>query len=197
MEDKKQNKKSFFGKGIFPAKWAWTLLIPCVRGLIYNMSPKQVLDRLHVEKNHHILEVGCGPGYYSPTITKAIPEGKLILSDIQPKMLEMAKKRINKYGLKNVKYHLCDGDSFPFKNNSLDRIFLITVIAEVENKDKYVQEFFRMLHPEGIVSIEEQWGDNEMSKDELIELFKMHGFILDEIYEYRLSFTLNFKKPNE
>ena len=44
----------------------------------------------------NVLEVGPGPGYFSPHIAKIINQGKLHLMDIQAEMLEHAKRRLDK-----------------------------------------------------------------------------------------------------
>ena len=109
-----QNKKSFFNKGIFPSKWAFTLLIP-LRNIF--LSPKTLLKRLDLKSDDKILEVGCGPGYFSPSIAKAIPRGQLTLVDIQKEIIDKARARIGKFGYKNTEFVTCDGESLPFVSN--------------------------------------------------------------------------------
>ena len=186
------NKKVFLEKVFFPHRWAFTLLIP-LRNIF--LSPKKLKQRLQLEEHHKVLEVGPGPGYFSPSVAKAIPNGKLILADVQEEMLTKAKSRLQKSDCTNVEYHVCDGKTFPFENGSIDRIFLVTVLGEVENKDSYLKEFYRILHPNGIVSISEQWGDpDKMTQEELEQLFKKFGFRVDAIYGSKSNFTINFKK---
>ena len=188
----KKNTKSFSQKGIFPHKWAFTLLIP-LRNVF--LSPRKLIKRLALKKNSHVLEVGPGPGYFSPHIAKEVPEGKLVLSDIQQEMLEIAKKRMKKYNFQNVEYRLCDGEGFSFQNESFDLIFLVTVIGEVENKKAYIKDFYRILRSEGVVSVSELWGDpDKMSEKEIITLFEKEGFVLSGKYGNFTNCTLNFKK---
>ena len=47
------------------------------------------------------MEVGSGPGYFSAEIAKIIPDGKLILTDIQEEMLELARKRLSRKRITN------------------------------------------------------------------------------------------------
>ena len=46
---------------------AFTLLIP-LRALL--LSPAELLRRLHPTADSRILEVGCGPGYFSPALAQ-------------------------------------------------------------------------------------------------------------------------------
>lgn len=185
----------FAGKGVFPQQLAFTLLIP-LRNIF--LSPKKLIQRLELKPDSSVLEVGPGPGYFSTAVAKHVSRGTLTLADIQQEMLDWAKKRIGKKGLSNVSYHLCDGESFPFADNSFDVIFLITVLGEVENKEAYLKKFHRILKPDGILSISELAGDpDKIPAKELKNLLKGYGFKADKLYGNRWNYTLNFKKRPE
>jgi ubiquinone/menaquinone biosynthesis C-methylase UbiE len=185
-------KKSFSSKGVFPYQQAYTLLIP-LRNIF--LSPKQLIQRIELKEDLHVMELGAGPGYFSIHVAKSLPKGKLILADIQQEMLDYAKRRIDKKGLLNVDYYLCDGKLFRFDNNTLDRIYMVTVLGEVENKELYMQEFHRMLKKGGILSISEQMGDpDKMSIVEVKELAKNNNFTFYNLYGKERNYTINFKK---
>jgi ubiquinone/menaquinone biosynthesis C-methylase UbiE len=188
----KSASKNFTGKGIFPPKYAFTLLLP-FRNLV--LSPKKLIRRLKLQKNSVVLEVGPGPGYFSVHVARAIPEGKLVLADIQPEMLAYAKRRLSKKNLTNVAFHLCNGRNFPFEDGTFDVIFLVTVLGEIENKKEYIREFYRILKPNGLLSISELSGDpDKMSINEINELLKDSGFELQKVFGSRRNFTVNFRK---
>lgn len=192
-----QKAKSIFHalntKGsVFPHELAFTLLLP-VRNL--TLSPKLLVSRLALHPTHHVLEVGCGPAYFSPTLAKSVPQGRLVLCDIQQEMLDIAKKRLEKQQISNVDYCLCDGDTFNFANETFDRIVLVTVLGEVANQGAYLQEFYRLLSPNGRLSISEGMGDaDKMSMDELITLLNQYGFVMAERFGDEKNYTINFKK---
>ena len=52
---------------IFPHQLAFTLPIPLRN---WALSPQQIVQRLHLAPYHRILEVGCGAGYFSPTLAQ-------------------------------------------------------------------------------------------------------------------------------
>ena len=190
--EKKDIAGRLAGKGVFPHEMAFTLLIP-LRNIF--LSPRQLIRRLELNDSSRVLEVGSGPGYFSVKIAKVIPKGELVLADIQQEMLDYAKKRIDKRGLTNVSYSLCNGQSFPFPENHFDRIFMVTVIGEVENKEAYLEEFFRILKKGGILSISELAGDpDKMSITEIRELCENAGFSLDKIHGSEKNYTANFRK---
>jgi len=193
-EDDKKVLKRFASKGLFPYQFAFTLLIP-LRNIF--LSPKKLISRLDLNKDSVVLEIGPGPGYFSPFIAKEIPEGKLVLADIQQKMLDYAKKRMDKKGIENVEYKLCNGSTLEFEDESFDRIFMITVIGEVENKLEYVKEIYRILKKDGILSISELAGDpDKMAPEELKELFGEAGFKMNKLFGSSKNYTANFIKTN-
>lgn len=179
-------------KGIFPHQYAFTLLIP-FRNIF--LSPKGLIRRLELKDDMRVMEVGPGPGYFSIPVARRLKQGSLVLADIQQEMLDYAKKRIEKKGLSNVEYYLCSGDSFGFEKNSFDRIYLITVIGEVEKKEVYFKDFHRMLKPGGLLSISELAGDpDKMTPDELRNLAEPVGFKFLKLFGTDRNYTVNFAK---
>jgi len=184
--------KKFTSKGVFPNQWAFTLLFP-IRNVF--LSPRQLIKRIELQEDSTILELGPGPGYFSVPVAKELKRGRLYLADIQQEMMDYARKRLLKRRLFNTEYYLCDGKTFAFKDNYFDIIFMVTVIGEVENKDDYIKEFFRMLKLGGILSISELAGDpDKMSIEELKILIEQHNFQFYKVYGNNRNFTINFKK---
>jgi ubiquinone/menaquinone biosynthesis C-methylase UbiE len=72
---------------------------------------------------------------------------------------------------------------------------MVTVMGEVENKNEYLNEFYRILKPGGILSISELAGDpDKMILDEVKELAENADFEYYRIYGSERNFTINFKK---
>ena len=176
---------------IFPHQLAFTLLIPLRN---WALSPQEIVQRLHLAPYHSILEVGCGAGYFSPTLAQSVPQGRLVAADIQPEMLAYTEKRLRRRHIDNVDYYLCDGTHFDFPDQSFDRIVLITVLGEVANQAEYLAEFRRLLCADGLLSVSETAGDpDKPSRAELRELMRQNGFKVAGEYGSERNFTLNFK----
>lgn len=192
-DNKKQRiLKRVTSKGVFPYQWAFTLLLP-IRNIFF--SPKQLIKRIGLKDDFTVLELGPGPGYFSIPIAKKLKNGMLFLADIQQEMLDYAKKRCEKRNLNNVEYYLCNGKTFDFKDNAFDIIYMVTVIGEVENKEEYIQEFYRILKPNGVLSITELAGDpDKMTVNELNSMIEKQKFTFHTKYGNKRNFTLNFIK---
>ena len=179
---------------LFPHQLAFTLLIPLRN---WALSPAELVRRLDLQPQQRILEVGCGPGYFSPALARAVPQGSLVLADIQPEMLAKARQRLEKRHITNAEYHLCSGSSFPFARGSFHRIVLVTVLGEVAEQAAYLAEFHRLLAPDGLLSISEAAGDaDKLSRTELIQLLEQYGFSPVQQFGNDRNYTLNFGKTD-
>ena len=177
---------------MFPPRYAFTLLIPFRRIFL---SPQKLIQRLDLKEDHLVLEVGPGPGYFSTHIAKKLKRGRLVLLDIQQEMLDFAKRRLNKMKITNVDYKLTDGDSLALESNYFDRVLMVAVIGEVDNKEKYIKEIYRVLKEDGILSISELAGDpDKLSIDEIKSLASANGFKETGVFGNRLNYTVNFIK---
>jgi ubiquinone/menaquinone biosynthesis C-methylase UbiE len=108
-------KQFGLGRGmVFPAKRARSLLNP-LRRLI--QSPTRTVQRMALVRTDRVLEIGCGPGYFSRAIALAVPEGSLVLFDLQEAMLELARKRLP--DLANIQFTQGDAMSLPFPGGSM------------------------------------------------------------------------------
>jgi ubiquinone/menaquinone biosynthesis C-methylase UbiE len=191
MNNDKNICNRLVSKGVYPHQWAFALLCP-LRNLY--LSPKRLIRRLEIKEDSQVLEVGPGPGYFSVPVAKTLTQGTLTLADIQPEMLEHAKKRLTKVKLSNVAYHQCDGCRFDLPDGCFDVIFLVTVFGEVENKNDYLHEFRRLLKPNGILSFSEFWGDpDKMLTSTIRTLTEQVGFVFDRQYGSEWNYTINFR----
>ncbi|MFH0754538.1 MAG: methyltransferase domain-containing protein [Candidatus Omnitrophota bacterium] len=184
--------RRFAGKGVFPYQMAFTLLIP-LRNMF--LSPRTLIERLELKAEHAVLEIGPGPGYFSVPVAKFLSCGVLYLFDIQQEMLDLARQRLEQKELMNARYACADGKVFPYGKGMFDRIFMVTVIGEVEDQAAYVHEIARTLKDDGVVSVSELAGDPDMMKEEDVKaLFKTAGLSCVAQYRTLWGYTLNFRK---
>ena len=180
---------------MFPPRYAFTLLIP-LRNIV--LSPRKLIQRLDIREDHHILEIGPGPGYFSTHIAKKLKSGRLVLLDIQQEMLNLSKKRLDKRKITNVDYTLTDGNSLDLESDCFDRVFMVSVIGEIDNKENYLKEIYRILKDDGMLSISELAGDPDRIRiDEIQPLVSVYGFEKIEVFGNKLHYTVNFRKKTK
>ena len=183
--------RRFSGRGAYPHELAFLLTIP-LRRLI--QPPRTVVQRLHVKRDSRVLEVGPGPGYFSVEVAREIPQGRLVLFDLQREMLAKARSRLRRAGATNVAFAQGDGSRIPFSSGSFDVVFLVAVLGEIPDPAACVESLHRVLRPGGLLSITETIGDPDaLSQEDAKELMQSKGFEVAEVLVDRAGFTVNFR----
>jgi len=183
-----------FGRGVFPHQLSWVLDLP---GRSLLMSARTVADRLPVAPDAQVLEVGPGSGYYSVEVAKRVPDGGLTLVDIQPEMLDKASRRLRAAGISRFQTALADGKGLPFGAEAFDAIFLVTVLGEIAEQEKFLAEAMRVLRADGVLSITEHHPDPDFEPEPVVRRrLERAGFVAPQSSGWRWGYTLNAKKPS-
>ncbi|HEY2069447.1 MAG TPA: methyltransferase domain-containing protein [Rhizomicrobium sp.] len=179
------------GKGVYPVEHAWMLLLP-LRRLI--CPPAMLIRRMRLARTDRVLEIGCGPGYFSPAVARRVSH--LTLFDYQDGMLDIAEKRLKRRGLENHARQRGDAKALPFADGTFDTAFMVTVLGEVGDAGAALREAGRVLKPGGRLSITEVKGDPDfVPLDTLTALAAASGLSLEQRFGPRFYYTANFRKP--
>jgi ubiquinone/menaquinone biosynthesis C-methylase UbiE len=178
------------GRGkIFPAKRAGSLLNP-MRRLI--QSPTRTVQRMALARTDKVLEIGCGPGYFSRAIAEAVPEGSLVLFDLQREMLELARQRLP--DIAHVEYIQGDASSLPFPDALFDAALLVLVLGEVPDQDRCIAEVARVVLRGGNVTFAESRRDGDFIPfGQLQARAEKHGLELVERRGPGWEYTARFR----
>ena len=95
----------------------------------------------------NVLEMAAGTGRVTKHIAEKIGnEAKLIATDINPNMLDIAKKQVN---VTNIEFLVADSQNLPFPDNSFDCVICQFGFMFLPNKQKGFNEAWRVLKPSG------------------------------------------------
>lgn len=176
-----------------PPWLGWMLENPLAQGIRADL----LVERANIQPGMKVLDAGCGPGRVAVAAAKAAgPKGEVVAMDIQPAMLDMARRRAKNAGLSNIRFMLSPIGEDMLTSNRFDRAFLVAVLGEIPNRQQALKEIADSLKAEGIVSITEIVADPHFhTRHTLREMAKKAG--LEEIQSFGNSalFTLNFRKP--
>ncbi|HKD27595.1 MAG TPA: methyltransferase domain-containing protein [Xanthobacteraceae bacterium] len=193
MEERATPWQRLKGPGMYPVEYAAWLLNP-LRYLI--VPPGRIADRLQLLPTDRVLEVGCGPGFFSPAIARRLTAGHLTLLDAQTPMLKMAAQRLEKQGFTNFTSVSSQAESLPFANEVFDVVFMITVLGEVPNRAAAIKEAARVLCPGGRFSSTEAAGDpDRVKRTELDAIAALAGLENRESWLGLLVKTFNYSRP--
>ena len=107
-----------------------------------------------IKKGDTVIDLGSGAGndcFVARHETGV--EGKVIGIDFTPIMIEKARINAEKLGFNNVEFREGDIDNMPVSNDIADVIVSNCVLNLVPNKQKVVDEIFRVLKPGGHFSV--------------------------------------------
>ena len=192
MEKWREVWRRFSGKGVYPHELAFVLDSP-LRNLI--LPARRLVDRLHLSKGSRVLEIGPGPGYFSPEVARRIPAGELILFDIQREMLAKSRAKLMRKGHKHFRLVQGSAEALPFGANTFDVVFMVTVLGEVSDPESCLASIGAVLRPGGVLSITEQAGDPDvLTEAELQRMGAAEGLGFLDLCRFRWGFTLNLVK---
>jgi ubiquinone/menaquinone biosynthesis C-methylase UbiE len=180
------------GKSPFPYQAAFMINNPVRRALL---KPARIVDKLGLAGSEHVLELGPGPGFFSVEIARRLTDGRLELFDIQPEMLEMARRQLERAGLSDVGFTAGEAsDGLPFPDNTFDVAFLAAVIGEVPDQQACLRSLGQVLKPGGRLVFVEMFPDpDRLSVPQLRGLAEPEGFEFVEATGNRWENIVRFR----
>jgi len=156
----------------------WTLVVPFRRWLD---DPRKLVGPL-VSAGQRTLEVGPGYGFFTEPLARAVgPEGRVHCVDLQPKMLDGLRRRLQRFGLLDrAELRTCSSSDLMTADldGSIDLALLIYVLHEVPDPDRLISQVVRTLKPDGSILL---WEPRGHCPKELFEsqlgVFREHGWI--------------------
>lgn len=119
------------------------------------VDPYKMLKRAGLKKKMDVLEVGCGPGFFSIPAARVIgPESNLYAIDLNPVAVEKVEEKLHDAGLENARVMLADATDTGFDRDSVDLVFLFGVIHAINRVDLMVHEMHRVLRPDGVIAVQ-------------------------------------------
>ena len=161
--------------------------------------PDKIIKRSGIEPGMKVLEIGCGSGAFTTFIARVLEnKGEVYALDIQPAMLKQLEKKLAKpenQDIKNVKLIQASAYNLPLENNSLDLVYMITVLQEIPDRQKALAEIKRVLKPEGILAVTEFLPDPDYPFiSTVVKQGEGAGFVLDKMSGNVWNYTVRFKK---
>lgn len=161
-------------------------------------SPRYgILDFISDEKLK-ILEVCIGTAENSIIIAEKRPNIEIIGVDLSKEMLGIAKDKIKKMGIRNIKTFVMDATNMNFDDNYFDVILISLVLHEVDDNIRYkiMKEAKRVLKSKGKIIIVEWDKPKKIIQKlmffiiELLEPIWFKEFLKLDIKEYLKIFSL-------
>jgi len=115
--------------------------------------PDDVLRALELEPAMTVADVGTGTGYFAVRLARAVPEGEVIATDLEPDMLRFVGERARREQLPNVRTVLATPTASGLAASSVDRILVVHVWHHLAERREYARRMSVALRPGGSLFI--------------------------------------------
>lgn len=140
-------------------------------------DPVKKLTSAGLKKGMKVLEVGCGPGFYTLPAGRIVGKGgKVWAMDLHPGFIRRVERKVRQEALKNVAVVEGNAASTGFANASLDLAFLFGLGHISGGLEPLIREMSRIIRQGGTVAFETGHGRD----GKVMEVFKKHGFGFDK-----------------
>ncbi len=172
-------------------------------------QPARVVADLGLSNGSVIADVGCGTGYFTFRLGKAVGEkGKVFATEINAKSLKAVTDKVKKQNLTNIETVLSEPTDTKLAPASVDAAMLCNVLHHVP-KDKRLgltKDIVRAIRPGGFLFIVD-WRlkakikhdvGRRIPREELLKLTTDAGLTLDAEFHYlEQQVFLRFRKPTK
>jgi ubiquinone/menaquinone biosynthesis C-methylase UbiE len=97
----------------------------------------------------HVLELGCGPGFYACRLSQEYPQIHTTGVDLSRRLIARAQSRAASRSLQNCTFAHGDAHALPDPDNSIDAVVVSRLFLIVANREAVLNEIFRVLRPGG------------------------------------------------
>ncbi|MFA9464664.1 MAG: class I SAM-dependent methyltransferase [Velocimicrobium sp.] len=115
-----------------------------------------VLREIGLKEGDRFADIGCGIGYFSlPAATIVGANGVVYALDIEEEMLLEVHKKMNENLLDNIRTFKTEEYEFKLEDQSATFAFLCTVLHEIEDHQRFLNETRRLLSKTGRIAVVE------------------------------------------
>ena len=158
-------------------------------------NPQKIL-RPYIEEGMTVLDVGCGPGFFSIDMAQMVGKsGRVIASDLQEGMLQKVRDKIKGTELeKRITLHKCEENKIGVSEH-VDFILLFYMVHEIPHKEEFFNEIGTILRPNGqVLIVEPPFHVSKSAFEETVRKARNAGFADVEGPNVLFSKTVILKK---
>lgn len=132
-------------------------------------APDQAVQAMQLSADAVVADIGAGSGYFTFRIAALVPAGRVYAVDIQPEMLDIIRKRMQRRSVENVLPVLGKADDPMLPEGAVDAVLLVDAYHEFAYPFEMMHGIVKSLRPGGRVFLIEYRGE-----DPLIPISPLH-----------------------
>lgn len=158
--------------------------------------PAKIIGWMNISPGMDLLEIGPGPGTFTFEASRQVGEqGWVYAIDIQDPVLRALKLKVQQREITNINLNHASAYQLPFPDRKFDRIYLVTVLGEIPDKQRALVEFRRVLKDHGRLAVGEFLPDPDYPRQSTVRAWcRNSGYELTETHGNILHYLQLFKK---
>jgi len=109
---------------------------------------RELIAKLNLRGDEHVLDVGCGDGKVTAEIARAVPRGAVTGTDASAEMIAFARKTFPTSEIRNLKFQVSDARKISFKTQ-FDLVFSNAALHWVDDHEAILRGAAAALKPSG------------------------------------------------
>ncbi|MGA2801594.1 MAG: methyltransferase domain-containing protein [Verrucomicrobiota bacterium] len=117
---------------------SWDAAAYAANSVVQHTWARELMAKLNLRGNKHILDVGCGDGKVTAEIAHAIPRGAAIGIDASPQMIEFARRTFPRSKFPNLEFRVMDARQIRFARQ-FDLVFSSAALHWVDDHRAFLR----------------------------------------------------------
>jgi protein-L-isoaspartate O-methyltransferase len=156
-------------------------------------QPTRAVDALRLKRGMVVADVGAGSGYYTVRLSRSVGrDGQVYATDVQPGMLDLLRRRVDKERLSNVTLVQGTIDDPKLPAAIFDMILMVDVYHELARPQAFTARLKEALKNDGRLVLIEYRGEDrtipihplhKMTVDQVRQELEADGFAIDRVID--------------
>ena len=131
------------------SKAIWNAADYAANSAVQQSWARELIRRLHLRGDEHILDVGCGDGKVTAEIARAVPRGLVLGTDASAEMITFAQKTFPAGKNPGLKFQVCDARRLGTLAMPFDVVFSNAALHWVDDHEAILHGVAAVLKPGG------------------------------------------------
>jgi trans-aconitate methyltransferase len=145
----------------------WNAADYAANSVVQQTWARELITKLNLRGDEHILDVGCGDGKVSAEIAQAVPRGSVVGVDASPQMIKFACASFPTAKIPNLKFRVMDARKIRF-GRQFDLVFSNAALHWVDDHQAFLRGVAACLRPGGRLVV--SCGGKGNAQDVFVEL---------------------------
>ncbi|RUM91609.1 MAG: bifunctional demethylmenaquinone methyltransferase/2-methoxy-6-polyprenyl-1,4-benzoquinol methylase UbiE [Thiomicrospira sp.] len=142
---------------------------------IHRLWKRHAIELSGIRPGNVVLDLAGGTGDLTKAFAKRVGKtGRVVLADINESMVRVGRDRLTNEGvIGNVDYTITNAEALTYPDNTFDLVTISFGLRNVTNKDKALEEIYRVLKPGGQLMVLEF---SKVTQPLLAEAYDFYSF---------------------